>query len=897
MMKYILGGFLLYLSIQSAFAQPLNNETSQQCLYQIMTPQLNIEKNCLLCADEINNPQQGVAYHLSIDYINTHYPQAEIQYNTENKPKKAIFSHPSWGEVEITYDKNQNPYSIKSSTLDDGSRFYDSLVAIQPECITPEQNHTNPFIHLKDNHLIFNNNLYLKQINKNKLEHSLILEKEDMPIWAQHRFYQENGMLEKEVFEFYQENKRIAYHYTYNDKKQLIIADQTINAINKPKKKETHQFYYAWNTDGSSNAYAIDGKTVKPTVFSKAYGVILHPPIILKHNSIPSRIYAAASYHTKEPFVQYINKNGIRYKKIIGDKTVSFTYQNNRLSTETTHIPNQPIIKRHYYYSGIMPIAFTEQIFPADTTDIEKASPISTHTFYIHNDHIGQPFLVSDEEQNIRWAAYYTPTGEAQILKADIEFNLRQPGQYYDAETGLHDNYLRTYDPKAGHYLEADPIGPTADNSPFGYAKQQPRHFIDPFGLLLFAFDGTQNNASIETNVWKFYKLYEGKENIDKFYVEGPGATPEKAKDDPWWGIVDIPSSGALYGSDRYNILHKQFKHFIENMQSKNGNFDEITPIDIIGFSRGAAISMIFSNYLANFVKNGLFSFQGSYNGKDTSIQTCVDLRFIGLFDAVAQFGANGISNIEHIYTAQPSWELIAHAVALNEYRSLFPFTTYKTSRIKNPTGDPNNPYMIVENPNVIEQGFLGNHTDIGGGTKYDDIDNKYNPKKDIPGDLGNITLAWMHTQASQLGVDIAPLSSAIEGTKINSTTNQEEKTILALNKVNNPLLHGTYGEYSGVTDYEPYNYTKRTAEREYQYPRQTHGEGKQSELAHVGEKVREKHLNAANVQFINIYKSSLPTKINIYGYIDAEKYINWLEKELNWNSNLSVDKDSYNKS
>lgn len=37
-------------------------------------------------------------------------------------------------------------------------------------------------------------------------------------------------------------------------------------------------------------------------------------------------------------------------------------------------------------------------------------------------------------------------------------FNLRFPGQYYDVETGLHQNQFRDYDPATGRYIESDPI-------------------------------------------------------------------------------------------------------------------------------------------------------------------------------------------------------------------------------------------------------------------------------------------------------------------------------------------------------------------------------------------------------------------------------------------------------
>jgi RHS repeat-associated protein len=57
------------------------------------------------------------------------------------------------------------------------------------------------------------------------------------------------------------------------------------------------------------------------------------------------------------------------------------------------------------------------------------------------------------------------------------------PGQYRDAETGLHYNVYRYYDPHTGRYLSQDPLGLAAAPDPVGYVAQ-PHLQSDPLGLV-----------------------------------------------------------------------------------------------------------------------------------------------------------------------------------------------------------------------------------------------------------------------------------------------------------------------------------------------------------------------------------------------------------------------------
>ena len=101
----------------------------------------------------------------------------------------------------------------------------------------------------------------------------------------------------------------------------------------------------------------------------------------------------------------------------------------------------------------------------------------------IHTDHLGRPLSVKNESGSF---AVWQADGDAwESVEnfAYIEVNLRFPGQYWDSETGFYYNYNRYYDPGTGRYLSTDPIGLAGGLNRYTYASNNPRSFIDPFGL------------------------------------------------------------------------------------------------------------------------------------------------------------------------------------------------------------------------------------------------------------------------------------------------------------------------------------------------------------------------------------------------------------------------------
>jgi RHS repeat-associated protein len=89
----------------------------------------------------------------------------------------------------------------------------------------------------------------------------------------------------------------------------------------------------------------------------------------------------------------------------------------------------------------------------------------------------------------ISWQAQASAFGDTKIdmqiasTRLAAENNHRFPGQYYDTETGLHQNYFRDYEASIGRYVQRDPIGLNGGINVFGYVGAGPIGFVDPLGL------------------------------------------------------------------------------------------------------------------------------------------------------------------------------------------------------------------------------------------------------------------------------------------------------------------------------------------------------------------------------------------------------------------------------
>ena len=114
----------------------------------------------------------------------------------------------------------------------------------------------------------------------------------------------------------------------------------------------------------------------------------------------------------------------------------------------------------------------------------------SSEIYYIHNDHLGTPQVLTDKDQNVVWTADQTPFGQLENETGSVEQHIRFPGQYADQETGYYYNYYRDYDPSLGRYIQSDPIGLRGGMNTYGYVYQNPLKYTDSKGLCPWCISG-----------------------------------------------------------------------------------------------------------------------------------------------------------------------------------------------------------------------------------------------------------------------------------------------------------------------------------------------------------------------------------------------------------------------
>ncbi len=136
----------------------------------------------------------------------------------------------------------------------------------------------------------------------------------------------------------------------------------------------------------------------------------------------------------------------------------------------------------------------------------------SISTYYVHTDQLNAPRVITQPSTNtVAWRWDTDPSGTVTPNQnpsglGTLIYNLRFPGQYYQAETGLNYNYFRDYDPQTGTYLESDRLGVFGGSfSTYIYTSDNPIMYIDPFGLCWLYYQSTGQLLHVDDNRYADY--------------------------------------------------------------------------------------------------------------------------------------------------------------------------------------------------------------------------------------------------------------------------------------------------------------------------------------------------------------------------------------------------------
>lgn len=280
--------------------------------------------------------------------------------------------------------------------------------------------------------------------------------------------------------------------------------------------------------------------------------------------------------------------------------------------------------------------------------------------------------------------------------------------------------------------------------------------------MALYAFDGTWNRNDApegkRTNVWRFFKAHGGmKPGSRDFYRKGVGTR---------FGTVGRVVGGT-FGSGAKKRLREAYRALYENYAVHG---DKV--IDIVGFSRGAAMAVHFANIVADHgIRKPKRALRrdpvlGWGMGFDHSVpREPATIRFLGVWDIVASFGLV----IGALQRTNPGFKVNlpegnvvehgAHAMALDERR--YAFTNERLTVLRDCRVDE-------RGEDFPEVWFHGVHSDVGGS-----------------GGLGDITFCWMVERALAAGVtlDFATLDrtptynpNAAIGTNLNPRIEKDRK-------------------------------------------------------------------------------------------------------------------------
>jgi uncharacterized protein (DUF2235 family) len=264
---------------------------------------------------------------------------------------------------------------------------------------------------------------------------------------------------------------------------------------------------------------------------------------------------------------------------------------------------------------------------------------------------------------------------------------------------------------------------------------------------IVFCSDGTWDTSGNNTNVYKIYKALETTADQVPYYDDGVGADGQPIE----------KLAGGAFGAGLFQKIKDGYTKIAHTYEQGDEVF-------LFGFSRGAYTARCLAGMIAvcglptaNFTDAVVESAFQAYRNKDQRAallaelnKTCnlfdAKLTMVGVWDTVGSLGIpaifGGVSPLIYGFLdtgLHPDVLNAYHAMAIDERRAEFPATLWTP------------PVPALAGQTVEQVWFCGVHCDVGGSYPAD-------PNGTA---LSDLTLGWMMSKASALGLAFVPAVQA----------------------------------------------------------------------------------------------------------------------------------------
>ena len=287
------------------------------------------------------------------------------------------------------------------------------------------------------------------------------------------------GQIVKKV-ETLQNNKKVIYHYTYDERGRLTEVKNRKNIV------ET----YTYDSNGNRAT-----ATVNDTAITASYtlddNLIVYGDNTYRYDDdgyLEEKVTpdgsTTYSYGTLGELIQVVtptqtitythNANNQRVSKEVNGTTVEKYLWADLTTLLAVYDKDDNLVQRFEYADQRMPVAITDG---------------NGTKYYLHYDQVGSLRAVSDTSHNVIKEITYDTFGNILSVSNEtftVPFGFA--GGLYDTDTKLTRFGYRDYDAYTGKWTAKDPIGFSGgDSNLYGYVLGDPVNFVDPEGLFPWA--------------------------------------------------------------------------------------------------------------------------------------------------------------------------------------------------------------------------------------------------------------------------------------------------------------------------------------------------------------------------------------------------------------------------